>query len=147
MDRHRAEVIINACHEAWSSRDLDRMLSYYSPHIIYTCNSEADSADPTRFEGRGALGQFLKSLLDLIESVSVVEGFQFSGDTARVTINCYMKHYGTGIVLSGQYRQVFRFENNSIVQLEEYHDAAKLATFWRLVMQTEAMLAAEPENY
>jgi hypothetical protein len=44
-------------------------------------------------------------------------------------------------VLSGQYRQVFTFKNDKIIQLEEFHDAAKLATFWRLVTQTEAMVA------
>lgn len=84
--------------------------------------------------------QFLEPLTNLIESVSVVEGFQFQGDTARATIACYLKHYATGIVLSGQYRQVIRFKGDYIDQLEEFHDAARLATFWKLVAHTEAML-------
>lgn len=139
MDWHRAETIVNACHDAWSTRDLDRMFRLYDPEAVYACNTEEGVAAPVRYVG-DAHRAFLTSLLDLIESVSVVEGFQFSGNTARTTVGCYMKHYSTGIVLSGQYRQVYTFKNDKIIQLEEFHDAAKLATFWRLVTQTEAML-------
>lgn len=140
MDRYRAEAIVNACHDAWSRRDLDRLLQYYSPDVVYTCNGEPSGAHPVRYIGRDALRGFLAPLLDLIESVSVVEGFQFSGNKARATVGCYMKHFATGIILSGQYRQVFLFADDRISQLEEFHDAAKLATFWQLVRQTEAML-------
>lgn len=141
MDRLQAETIVNACHLAWSSRDIDRMLSFYSPTIIYTCNGEPKGPDakPVRYIGRAAMRGFLEPLLDIAESVSVVEAFQFDGVKARVNVATYLRHYRTGIVLSGQFRQVVHFENGLVSQLEEFHDAAKLATFWKLVSQTEAM--------
>lgn len=132
--------MVSACHDAWSTRDLDRLLTYYSPNMVYICNAEPSGAHPVRYVGLEAFRGFLAPVLELIESVSVVEGFQFSGNTARATIACYMKHFATGIVLSGQYRQVFQFTGDRISQLEEYHDAARIATFWELVTQTEAML-------
>lgn len=135
-------MIVNACHLAWSSRDLDRMLSFYSPGIVYTCNGEPSGpqANPVRYVGREAMRGFLGPLLETTESVSVVEAFQFDGEKARVNVACYLRHYRTGIVLSGQFRQVVRFQNGLVSQLEEFHDAAKLATFWKLVSSTEAML-------
>lgn len=139
MDRHRAEAIVNACHDAWSNRDLDRMFRNFHPDVVYSCNVETPGASPVRYIGRLAMRGFLEPVLALIESVSVVDGFQMNGDAARTTISCYMKHYATGIVLSGQYRQVYHFKNDLIMQLEEFHDAARMATFWRLVQQTEAM--------
>lgn len=143
MDRQQAEMIVNACHLAWSSRDLERMLSLYSPSIVYTCNGEPDGSQgsPVRYVGRAAMRGFLGPLLEIAESVSVVEAFQFDGEKARVNVACYLRHYRTGIVLSGQFRQVVRFEGGLVSQLEEFHDAAKLATFWKLVSSTEAMLS------
>lgn len=146
MDRYRAEAIVNACHEAWSLRDLDRMLRNYSPNFVYTCNTEGDGKEPTRFSGLDAYRGFLEPLLDLIESVSVVEGFQYHDNTARVSVGCYYKHYRTGLVMSGQFRQVFTFEGDLIVRIEEFHDAAKMATFWRLIGETEAALAPAGRN-
>jgi ketosteroid isomerase-like protein len=148
MDRLQAEMIVNACHLAWSSRDLDRMLSFYSPHIIYTCNGEPEGPPnvTVRYVGRSAMRGFLSPLLEVAESVSVVEGFQFDGEKARVNVACYLRHYRTGIVLSGQFRQVVRFEGGMISHLEEFHDAAKLATFWKLVSSTEAMLATTGQS-
>jgi ketosteroid isomerase-like protein len=139
MDRHRAEAIVNACHDAWSTRDLDRMFRHFHPEIVYTCNVETPGASPVRYIGKDAMRSFLAPALEVLESVSVVEGFQYNGQNARTTIACYLKHFRTGIVLSGQYRQVYRFRDELIDQLEEFHDAAKMATFWRLVQHTEAM--------
>ena len=78
-------------------------------------------------------------MLDQLECLTVVEAFHYSGDTARAMVAVWLKHLSTGIELSGQFRQVYRFdENYKIVSLEEFHDAAKLRAFWQLVHQTEA---------
>jgi len=42
-------------------------------------------------------------------------------------------HKGTGHKLAGTFRQVVYYRNNQIAQLEEFHDAARMAAFWRLV--------------
>lgn len=118
-------------------RDLDRMLSYYSPDVVYTCNAEVVGSEPVRYTGREGMRSFLEPLLSVIECISVMDAMHFDGIRARTTISCYTKHIATGIVLSGQYRQVIRFKNGLIDQLEEFHDAAKLASFWKLVAHTE----------
>lgn len=142
MDRYRAEAIVNACHEAWTMRDLTRMLSYYSPDVVYTCNAETAGPRAVRYAGREAMRGFLEPVLAQIECVSVVDATHYDevrGPRLRTTVSCYMKHISTGIVLSGQYRQVLSFKNGFIDRLEEFHDAAKLASFWKLVAHTESL--------
>lgn len=143
MDRYRAEAIVNACHDAWTTRDLNRMLSYYSRDVIYTCNVEPEGPSPVRYTGRDAMRGFLEPLLAQIECVSVVDAMHYDeirGPRLRTTVSCYMKHMATGIVLSGQYRQVLSFNPQGLIdRLEEFHDAAKLASFWKLVAHTESL--------
>lgn len=139
MDRHRAEVIIHACHDAWSASDLKRMFAYYNPDVLYTCNTLVGDGFPQQISGRDAMRDFLVPMLDEVECLTVVEAFHFTEDTARAMIAVWLRHLSTGIELSGQFRQVFRFDEfYKIVSLEEFHDAAKLRAFWQLVHQTEA---------
>lgn len=139
MDRHRAEVIIHACHDAWSAGDLKRMFAYYNPNVLYTCNTLVGDGFPQQISGRDAMRDFLVPMLDEVECLTVVEAFHFTEDTARAMIAVWLRHLSTGIELSGQFRQVFRFDEfYKIVSLEEFHDAAKLRAFWQLVHQTEA---------
>ena len=139
MDRHRAEITIHACHEAWSAGDLDRMFAYYHPDVVYTCNNEVGDGFPQRITGREGMRAFLAPMLDQLECLTVVEAFHYTHDTARAMVAVWLKHLSTGIELSGQFRQVFRFdERYKVISLEEFHDAAKLHAFWQLVHQTEA---------
>jgi ketosteroid isomerase-like protein len=139
MDRMRAEVIVHACHEAWSLGNLTRLLSLYSPNIVYTCNAEPAEGSSVRYVGRAAMRTFLEPILRQVESISVVEAFHFDGVKARTTISTFVKHFQTGIEMNSQYRQVIRFESGLVGQLEEFHDAARLAAFWKLVAHTQAM--------
>lgn len=132
----QAEAIVNAAHAAWSSRDLDRMLSFYTHDIVYTCNGDPNG-EPLRLIGHQAMRGFLEPVLAVAESASVVENFTFDGTTVRTNIACYVKHLKTKIVLTGNYRQILRFREGRVCQLDEFHDAARLNAFWRLVAQSE----------
>ena len=83
--------------------------------------------------GREAFRNFLARVLSVTESATVVEAFQFDGTLARANVACFVKHNSTGMVLSGYYRQVFRFRGRFISHLDEFHDAARLQAFWRMV--------------
>ena len=62
---------------------------------------------------------------------------------ARAQIDTYVRHRRTGHVLAGSYRQVVTYRGNEIWRIEEYHDAAKMAAFWRLVASEET--AGDPQ--
>lgn len=145
IDFWQAEAVVNAVHSAWSEGDLDRLLSYYCPDIIYTCNGESGGL-PVKLVGRDAMRQFLAPILVAAESVCVVDRFTFDGTVARTRVESSIKHRKTSFVLSGNFRQVMRFEGVQISHLDEFHDAAKLNAFWRLVAQSEQDLLQNPDS-
>lgn len=134
---------MNAAHLAWSDRDLERMLQLFCEDIVYTCNSEPDG-EPMRLVGRDAMRGFLLPVLHVAESASVVETFTFDGTVARTRVGSFVKHKKTHFAVSGHFRQVFQFRGKRVSQLDEFHDAAILKVFWRLVEQSEKQ-ALEPD--
>jgi hypothetical protein len=73
------------------------------------------------------------SIVAVAESVSVSECFRFADGVGRAKIDCCIKHKLAGLALAGSYRQLVIFREQKILGLEEYHDAAKMASFGRLI--------------
>ena len=108
-------------------------MACYCDDIRYTCNIGPTGTQSFVAVGRKAMLDFLLPVLDVTESMSVVESFAFRNEEARATVACFVKHKATGHVLSGKYRQVVRFRDGGIAQIDEFHDAARIAAFCKLV--------------
>jgi ketosteroid isomerase-like protein len=134
FDEFRARAILDAVHAAWSEADMDAMLRHYADDLVYWLNVGDPAGGPLKIVGKAGLRDFLVGIATVVESVSVVEYFRVADDgVGRSQIAAYVKHKVTGLALSGTYRQVITFRDGKIVRLEEYHDAAKMAAFWRLI--------------
>lgn len=133
MNEETAKAILDAAHAAWSDGDLERMLSWYDEDLVYLANLGGPEGGPLRLEGKAALRAFLIPIIEVAESMSVTDSFQFADGVGRAQISCFLRHRTTGHVLSGTYRQRIIFKQDRVVQLEEFHDAAKVGAFWRLV--------------
>jgi ketosteroid isomerase-like protein len=132
-DKFTARATLNATHAAWSNGDIDRVLVHYVDDLTYWCNSGGPNGAPLTIVGKSAFRAFLAPIAAAAESVSVAEYFRFEDGAGRAQIECYIKHKQTGLSLSGSYRQVVMFAGGRICRVCEYHDAAKMAAFWRLV--------------
>lgn len=75
----------------------------------------------------------LQPIADVAESVSVSEYFRFSDGIGRAKIECYIRHKTTHHTLVGSYRQLVTYRGNRIARMEEFHDAAKMIAFWRMI--------------
>lgn len=137
FDEYRARSVLEAAHNAWCKADIDRVLSYYASDCTYWCNAGIDGT-PFVLEGKPAFRAYLQSIISAAESRTVIDLFQFDGDTARAQVDAYVRHRGTGHVLAGSYRQIVTYRGTKIWRIEEYHDAAKMAAFWRLVASETA---------
>jgi ketosteroid isomerase-like protein len=73
------------------------------------------------------------------ESATATEHFQFEDGIGRATVEAYIRHRRTGHVLSGTFRQIITYRGRKIARLDEYHDAAKMAAFWRMVASEETV--------
>lgn len=142
LNAHTAREILDATHAAWSRGDVATMSSWFVDDMTYWSNTGSQDGSPLVIHGRAAHAAMLQSIASVAESVSVTEHFQFSHGIGRAQVECYIRHKQTGHVLSGTFRQIVTYRGDRILRLDEYHDAAKMAAFWRLV--TSEANAEEP---
>jgi len=145
MNSLKARLLVDAAHLAWSNRDTAGLLACYCEDVRYTCNTGPNPSEPYVAVGKPAMMDFLLPVLDIATSMSVVERFVFRNGVATATVACFVTHRATGHVLSGKYRQVIAFRDEKIAQIDEFHDAARIAAFWKLV-NAEASVKEEIDN-
>ena len=133
LDAVCAREILDRSHAAWCEGDIEGVLACYSDNLYYWCNAGTSENTPYVLEGKPALRTFLRSITAVADSGSVAEYFKFADGVGRASIECFIRHRRTGLILSGSYRQIVTFRGRKIARLQEFHDAAKMAAFWRLV--------------
>lgn len=138
LDAQLAREVLDASHDAWCKGEIERLLSYYADDLTYWCNAGSLDGTPYVIEGKPAYRTFLRSIASVAESASVTEHFTFEDGVARASVEAYIRHRRTGHTLSGTYRQVVTYRGRKILKIEEFHDAAKMAAFWRMVTSDEA---------
>jgi ketosteroid isomerase-like protein len=127
-----AREVLDSTHNAWSRGEIELMLSHVVEDVVYWCNAGLEGA-PYIIEGKPSYRTFLTSIVSVAESATATEHFQFEDGIGRAKVEAYIRHRRTGHVLSGSFRQVITYRGRKIAKIEEYHDAAKMAAFWRLV--------------
>ena len=147
LDEHRARMILQGTHAAWSRGDVEALLDYFVDDVTYCCNTGAPDGGPLVVNGRDAYRQMLQPIVDVAESVSVPEYFRFADGVGRSSIECYIRHRATRHVLVGSYRQLVTYRGDRIERLEEFHDAAKMIAFWEMISgdaEIERALLSQP---
>jgi ketosteroid isomerase-like protein len=133
LDEHRARMVLDRAHAAWSQGDVESVLGNYVDDLIYFCNTGGVDGGPLLIEGKQALREMLQSIADVAESVSVAEYFRFADGVGRAKIECYIRHRKTCHMLVGSYRQLVTYRGDKIARMEEFHDGAKMIAFWQMV--------------
>ena len=133
INEHRARMVLQGTHAAWSNGDIEGVLEHYVDDLTYYCNTGGPNGGPLLINGKQGLREMLKSIVDVAESVSVPEYFRFTDGTGRCTIECYIRHRTTRHVLVGSYRQLITYRGDKIEALEEFHDAARMIAFWQMI--------------
>jgi ketosteroid isomerase-like protein len=144
LDASRARALLNASHAAWCRADVEGVLAQYVEDLTYWCNTGGADGLPLTIKGRDQLREFLQSITAVAESMSVTDYFRFEDGVARASVECYIRHKRTGHVLAGSYRQVVTYRDGLIERVEEYHDAAKMAAFWRMIAGGEPLTGVGP---
>src|SRR5262245_8372248 len=86
LDEHRARMILEASHAAWSRGDVEGVLRHYADDLSYYCNTGGPDGGPLSIEGKPALRQMLQAVVDVAESVSVPEYFRYDDGIGRSKI-------------------------------------------------------------
>ncbi len=133
LDESSAREILDKAHAAWSTGDIEGVLAQYVDDLTYWCNTGGPDGTPLTIAGKDALRTFMQSITRVAESISVSEYFRLQDCVGRANVECYIRHRSTGHKLVGSYRQVITYRGDKIARIEEYHDAARMAAFWRLI--------------
>ena len=127
-----AKAIVESAHAAWNAGDIEGVLAKYVDDLVYVPNFAPDG-EPTPIHGKEDFRRRFTPVLAIVESKTSIDSFHFQDGDARVQLSAFVRHRTTNHVLTGSFRQKFHFRKFQICKLEDFHDAAKLAAFWRLV--------------
>ena len=132
MNSDTAKAIVEAAHAARNAGSIEGMLQKYVEDLVYVTNTGPDGSSLT-IRGKEAFRARFEPIMGIVEAKTTVQHFHYDGRIARVRFGAYVRHRQTGHEMTGSYRQVIEFRGFQICRLEDFHDAAKMAAFWRLV--------------
>lgn len=133
FDARAARELLDAAYNAWSRGDVASVLAQYADDMTFWSNVGGPSGEPTTIVGKAAFAEFVEHLAATLEGASAMDHFSFADGIGRANVEHYIRHKKTGLTMAGSYRQVTTFRDGKITRVEQYHDAARTAAFWRLV--------------
>jgi ketosteroid isomerase-like protein len=133
LNFNTAKAITDEAHRAWSAGDLDAVLRTYTDDFWYQRNAVDASSAPLVIRGKAAMGIFLRDIFSKATGMAVVEHFQFHAGIGKSRVSYFLKDRQTGEGFSGTYRQILMFRRGQICRMEQFHDAARLTAFFKLI--------------
>ncbi len=73
LDEHKARIILDLTHAAWSRGDVEGVLAQYVDDLTWFCNAGGPDGGPLTVVGKQGLRDMLQPIADVAESVSVSE--------------------------------------------------------------------------
>lgn len=140
FDSDAALAIVEAAHEAWNNGDIEGMLASYVDDLVSITNTGPDGR-PMVIEGKKAFRACFEPILSVLDTKTSITAFQLEGTTARIHFNTYLRHAATGFEMTGTYREICTFRGNKIWKIEDFHDAARMSAFWKLIGASAPALA------
>jgi len=133
ISESKAAEVLYAAHDAWNKRDIPALLDLFDEDMTYWSSlASAGHGHETVLHGKAAFEGFLVPFRKL-EGLAVPHSFRFKDGVATASVEFYVRDQATGHSHSGTFRQVLRFRGDRILRMEEYHDAARLASFLALL--------------
>jgi len=129
-------AILESAREAWNSGSVEGVLDKYVEDIIYTTNTGGPNGESLTIRGKEDVRRRYLGAMALIESRSRIEYVRWDNGLVRTRLVATMRHRETGIESTVRLRQLIRFRGFLIAEIQDFHDAAKLAAFWRFVGAT-----------
>lgn len=130
------KAILESAQESWNSGSVEGVLDKYSEDIIYTTNTGGPNGESVTIRGKENVRRRYLTTMELVESRSRIEYLRWDSGLVRTRLFVNMQHKETGVALTTRLRQIIRFRGFLIAEIQDFHDAAKLAAFWRFVGAT-----------
>lgn len=124
---------MESAQEAWNAGSVEGVLDKYVNDLVYTTNTGRPNGESLTFRGKDELRKLYRTTMEVLDSASRLESVRYENGLVRTRLTAVLRHRATGHILTCSLRQILRFREFRIAEQEDFHDAAKLAAFWRLV--------------
>ena len=140
-------MVLEAGYAAWAARDLAATLATFAPDVVFAIHLPPDVAPYVgEVQGRDQLAPRLQAIIDDFDFIEYVPlQITAEGGSFHSRVRFHYRHKETGLAYEGRMRHVWRVEGDKIVHFEEYHDAERVRSFFRLLAQAKAELAGRPQ--
>mgnify|MGYP000037585997 CR=1 FL=1 len=129
-------AMLLASQAAWNSGSIEGVLEKYVDDLVYITNAGGPNGETLRIEGKDNLRRRLRASMDACESQARIDSVREDRGLIRTRLSAVIRHKASGHTINLSLRQILRLEGFRIAEQVEYHDAAKLAAFWRLAGDT-----------
>lgn len=128
-----AKAILEAAQGAWAAGSVEGVLDKYVDDLAYVSNTGGPNGESLTINGKEALRKRFTLAMAAVDSRTKFEAFRYENGVARTRLSAVIRHRSTGHTLTCSLRQVLHFRGFRIERHEDFHDAAKMLAFWRLV--------------
>jgi ketosteroid isomerase-like protein len=129
-----AKAILEAAQGAWAAGSVEGVLDKYVNDLVYITNTGGKAyGESLTINGKDDLRRRFTAAMTAVDSRTQIEAFRYESGVARLRLTAVIRHRATGHTLTCSLRQVLSFRGYQIAKHEDFHDAAKMAAFWRLV--------------
>ena len=140
-------MVVEAAYAAWAARDLAATLALFARDVVFAIHLPDDVVPFAGEEqGRNQLAPRFQAIMDEFDFIEYVPlQITAEGGAYHSRVRFHYRHKETGLEYEGRMRHVWRVEGDKIVHFEEYHDAERVRSFFRLLAQAKAELAGRPQ--
>jgi uncharacterized protein len=146
--RASISMVVEAAYAAWAARDLAATLAVFAPDVVFAIHLPDDVVPfAGEVQGRDQLAPRFQTILDEFDFIEYVPlQITAEGGSFHSRVRFHYRHKATGLEYEGRMRHVWRVEGDKIARFEEFHDAERVRTFFRMLAQAKAELAGRPEG-
>jgi ketosteroid isomerase-like protein len=141
-------MVLEAGYAAWAARDLEGTLAVFAEDVVFAIHLPEDVVPfAGEVQGRDKLAPRLQAIIDEFDFLEYVPlQITAQGGSFHSRVRFHYRHKETGLEYEGNMRHVWRVEGDRIVRFEEFHDAERVRTFFRLLAQAKAERANFPKS-
>jgi ketosteroid isomerase-like protein len=131
----QAKKILEDAHALWADGNLEGVLALDVDDLVYHSHTGGLEGIPMLVEGKAAFRRYLAPLMAANQTVSTVVDFSYSTGIGRARIAIFIKHRASSHEITTTYRQIVTYRRQRMSRIDEFHDVARLSSFWRLAQQ------------
>lgn len=132
-------MVLEAGYASWAARDLAATLAVFAEDVVFAIHLPDDVVPfAGEVRGREQLAPRFQQILDDFDFIEYVPlQITAEGGSFHSRVRFHYRHKQTGLEYEGTMRHEWRVEGDKIVRFEEYHDAERVRSFFRLLAQAQ----------